>query len=92
MAEIQKHPLQSKSQIRRRYTRIAKYGKVYAAYLQIGCQGFCVVDDTTKQRANWYRDELAAALENLLAQEKRLRLAKKHYQKRKGKKIVKEAR
>jgi hypothetical protein len=55
------------SRLRRRYTRVARYGKVYAAYLQIDHQGFCVVDDTTKKRANWFRDNLAVALERMLA-------------------------
>ena len=53
-------------QIRRRYTRVEQYGKVYAAFLQIDHQGFCIVDDTTKKRADWTCDNLAIALERLL--------------------------
>jgi hypothetical protein len=53
--------------VRRKYTRITKYSDGYAAYLQIDHQGFCVVDNTTRERANWYRDQLAAALSRLIS-------------------------
>jgi hypothetical protein len=57
--------------IRKRYTRVAQYGNVYAAYLQIDHQGFCVVEETTRSRANWWCDQLAHALERLIQENKK---------------------
>ena len=51
--------------IRRRYVRVTKIGK-WNTYLQIGCQGFAVVEDTTKRRADWFGDMLAEALRRLI--------------------------
>ena len=38
----------------------------YTVYLQIDHQGFAAVEDTTKKRADWYRDQIAIALERLI--------------------------
>lgn len=52
--------------LRRRYTRVVKRGDVWACFLQIDHQGFCVVDDTDKKRADWYSLQLAKALARMI--------------------------
>jgi hypothetical protein len=54
------------SRLRQRYTSVEHYGKSYATYFVIDHQSFRVVDNTTKVRANWFRDNLAVALERFL--------------------------
>lgn len=55
------------SRLRRRYTRVVKMGGKWNTYLQIDHQGFCVVEQTCRQRAQWYGKMLAVALERMLA-------------------------
>lgn len=55
------------SRLRRRYTRVVKIGGKWNTYLQIDHQGFCVVEQTCRQRAQWFGKMLAVALERMLA-------------------------
>lgn len=55
------------SRLRRRYVRTVKIGDKWNTYLQIDHQGFCVVEQTCRQRAQWFGKMLAAALERMLA-------------------------
>jgi len=55
------------SRLRRRYTRVVKMGDKWNTYLQIDHQGFCVVEQTCRQRAQWVGKMLAVALERMLA-------------------------
>lgn len=48
--------------LRRKYVRVAKIGKKWNTYLQVDHQGFCVVEQTTKRRAEWFGKMLAIAL------------------------------
>lgn len=52
--------------IRHRYTRVTKIGDRWNAYLQIDHQGFCVVEQTTKKRAEWFACMLAVALAGMM--------------------------
>ena len=52
--------------IRKRYIRTFKVGDGWTTYLQIDHQSFCVVDDTTRERARWFGKMLAIALERML--------------------------
>lgn len=58
------------SRLRRRYTRVVKRGDKWNTYLQIDHQGFCVVEQTCRQRAQWFGKMLAVALERMLAANK----------------------
>jgi len=54
-----------------KYTRVVKiYGK-WSAYLEVGCQGFCVASDRSKREAQWHAKMLSHALENLVEMEKK---------------------
>lgn len=55
------------SRLRRRYTRVVKIGDKWNTYLQIDHQGFCVVEQTVRQRAQWYGKMLAISLARMLA-------------------------
>jgi hypothetical protein len=44
-----------------------KIGDKWNTYLQIDHQGFCVVEQTCRQRAQWFGKMLAVALERMLA-------------------------
>ena len=55
------------SRLRRRYTRVVKVGDKWNTYLQIDHQGFCVVEQTCRHRAQWFGEMLAVALERMLA-------------------------
>lgn len=54
------------SRLRRRYVRTVKMGAEWNTYLQIDHQGFCVVEQTTRARAQWVGKMLAIALARLL--------------------------
>lgn len=54
--------------IRKRYTRVVKIGSKWNAYIQIDHQGFCIVEQTTKKRADWYAKMAAIALTRMLEQ------------------------
>ena len=56
----------SRAEIKKRHTRVVKMGKQWNTYLQIDHQGFCVVENTTKKRADWYAKMLSIALERLI--------------------------
>ena len=53
--------------LRRRYVRTVKIGNKWNTYLQIDHQGFCVVEQTCRHRAQWFGKNLAIALERMLA-------------------------
>ena len=55
------------SRLRRRYTRVVKMGDHWNTYLQIDHQGFCVVEQTTRERAQWFGKMLAVALDRMLS-------------------------
>lgn len=55
------------SRLRRRYTRVVKMGDQWNTYLQIDHQGFCVVEQTTRERAQWFGKMLAVALDRMLS-------------------------
>lgn len=54
------------TQIKRKYTRLGKYGNRYSTYLRIDHQEFTIADHTTKRRAEWFREMLVIALHRLL--------------------------
>lgn len=56
----------NRADLRKKYTRTVKMCGKWNTYLQVGVQGFCVVEQTTKKRALWYADMLAGALENVV--------------------------
>lgn len=49
-------------QLRKKYVTTKKIGEKWNTYLQIDHQGFCIVEQTTKKRAQWYGKMLAVAL------------------------------
>ena len=63
------------SRLRRRYTRVVKIGDRWNTYLQIDHQGFCVVEQTTRARAQWFGRMLAVALDRMLSYNTELRNA-----------------
>jgi hypothetical protein len=54
------------TRILRQYTRVVKMGDKWNAYLQIDHQGFTVVENTSRRRAQWFAKMLAIALERML--------------------------
>lgn len=52
-----------------KYTRVVKIGGKWNAYLEIGNQGFCFCEQTTKKRAQWHAKMLRHALRNLIEME-----------------------
>lgn len=58
--------MRTPAQLRRKYTRTVKLGGRWYTYLQVGVQGFCVVEKTTKRRAEWFAKMLSRALANLI--------------------------
>lgn len=52
--------------MRKKYIRVVKIGEAWNTYLQIDHQGFCVVEQTSRQRANWFGKQLAVALARLI--------------------------
>jgi len=52
--------------MRKKCVRVVKIGDKWNTYLQIDHQGFCVVEQTTRQRANWFGKMLAVALVRLV--------------------------
>ena len=53
--------------LRKKYVRTVKIDKKWNTYLQIDHQGFCVVEQTTKKRAEFYGKMLAIALSRVSA-------------------------
>ncbi len=60
---------QQVSRFRRRYTRVVKIADKWNTYLQVGYQGFCVVEQTDKRRAQWYGKMLAVALGRMIKEQ-----------------------
>jgi hypothetical protein len=54
--------------IRKKYVRTIKIGDKWNTFLQIDHQGFCVVEQTTKRRAEWFGKMLAVALARFSAE------------------------
>ena len=54
--------------LRKKYVRTVKIGDKWNTYLQIDHQGFCVVEQTTKKRADFYGKMLAIALSRVSAE------------------------
>ena len=52
--------------VRTKYTRVSKVFGKWSAYIQIDHQGFCIIEGTTKKRANWIADMAAIAIKRLL--------------------------
>jgi hypothetical protein len=52
--------------MRKKCVRVVKIGDKWNTYLQIDHQGFCVVEQTTRQRAHWFGKMLAVALVRLV--------------------------
>ncbi len=50
-----------------KYVRVQKIGDLWNTYLQIEHQGFCVVEQTTKERAEGFGKMLAVALSRVSA-------------------------
>ena len=48
--------------IRKKYTRVAKIFNRWSAFMEIDGQGFCIVEDTTYERAKWFCRMAAIAL------------------------------
>jgi hypothetical protein len=44
-------------------------GGKWSVIITVGVQSFRPVEDTTKERAKWYADMLAVAIENLIKEE-----------------------
>lgn len=59
-----------KAKLRKKYTRLEKYGPdQYLPQLTVDHQSFQIIDTpTTKKRAEWFRDQLTTALEKLILQ------------------------
>lgn len=50
------------ARMKKKYVRVRKMGEKWNTYLQIDHQGFCVVEQTTKKRAEFFGKMLAIAL------------------------------
>jgi len=53
-------------EIVKRYTRVVKIGGAWRCQLMVGCQGFTVVEDTTRERARWFAKMLDIAIEAII--------------------------
>jgi hypothetical protein len=54
--------------LRKKYVSTKKIGDKWNTYLQIDHQGFCIIAQTTKERALWYGKMLAIALARVTAE------------------------
>jgi hypothetical protein len=50
------------SRLKKRHVRTVKIGDKWNTYLIVDHQSFCVVEQTTKKRAEWFGKMLAVAL------------------------------
>ena len=50
------------ARMKAKYVRVKKMGDKWNTYLQIDHQGFCVVEQTTKKRAEFFGKMLSIAL------------------------------
>ncbi len=53
-------------EIKQKHTRVEKSGYGYETFFVVENQSFRVCDETTLDRANWYADQLAKALERII--------------------------
>ena len=56
------------ARLKKKYVRVKKIGDKWNTYLQIDHQGFTVVEQTTKKRAEWFGRMLAIALTRVIAE------------------------
>jgi len=56
------------ARIKKKYVRVKKIGDKWNTYLQIDHQGFSVVEQTTKKRAEFFAKMLAIALTRVSAE------------------------
>jgi hypothetical protein len=56
------------ARMKKKYVRIKKIGCLWNTYLQIDHQGFTVVEQTTKKRAEFFSKMLAIALARVNAE------------------------
>jgi hypothetical protein len=57
------------SALRKLHTSVRWNGEVYVTNLTIGCQSFVIAATASKREAQWFRREMAQALQTLLATE-----------------------
>jgi len=57
-------------EIVKRYTRVRKIGGAWHCQLMVGCQGFTVVEGTTRERARWFAKMLGIAIEAIIKESK----------------------
>jgi hypothetical protein len=57
----------TRSQIKRRFTSTRGRKGEYHAYFSVGCQSFRLATVDTRREAAFFREMIAAALENFLA-------------------------
>ena len=55
--------------LRKKYVTTKKIGDKWNTYLQIDHQGFCIVEQTSKKRAEWFGKMLAVALSRVTAEQ-----------------------
>ena len=57
----------TRRQLKAKYTRRLDFSdRMSKAFIQVGCQSFTIVESTAKQRAEWFRNMAAIAIENLI--------------------------
>jgi hypothetical protein len=56
------------ARMKKKYVQVKKMGDRWNTYLQIGHQGFSVVEQTTKKRAEFFGKMLAIALSRVNAE------------------------
>jgi hypothetical protein len=56
----------TRREIVKRYTRVRKTGDRWRCDLLVGCQGFTVIEDTTRERARWFAKMLGIAIEAII--------------------------
>lgn len=57
--------------IRKRYVRTRKMGDSWSTYLQVDHQGFLIVENSSRSRAQWFGKMLAIALARLIETERK---------------------
>lgn len=65
-----------KKRIAKDYVRVVQIADAWNTYVNIEFQSFCIVEQTTKERAIYFGEMMASALHNLLKIEKRKELEK----------------
>lgn len=59
------------SRVKEKHVRVVKIGDKWNTYLQIDHQSFCVVEQTTKKRAEWFGNMLGLAIQRLKSEERK---------------------